>query len=327
MTEFCHIAPTSLLDEFAKGRRSHLLLAHLVETDQAYRDWYLKNRIKKDIYSFEPRQVYILDNSAFEMYKQNKPMYDSAKLIAMGKEIDADYIVMSDYPGEPGQKTIDAALELAPKFLANGFGTFFVPQSKIGDLDDLLKSYQWAVGPVGKRFVDYIGVSILGVPNAYGVEKGNRLQRFMARYSFMRLLHKQGILDKAQENGQKIHFLGMVDGPKEIQLVEPFLKYIDTWDSSAAVWTGINGIKFDDSPTGLISGKYEKEVDFSFSFEQTVHKSPIGQIASYLGGSAITTIDATAPDTTEARIQLAHSNVRVIDNLLEQRNYVTGLRE
>ena len=45
---------------------------------------------------------------------------------------------------------------------------------------------------------------------------------------------------------------------------EPFGKYIDTWDSSAAIWAGLNGIRFDNTPTGLLSGKFEKEVDFDF---------------------------------------------------------------
>ena len=35
-----------------------------------------------------------------------------------------------------------------------------------------------------------------------------------------------------------------------------------SWDSSAAVWAGINGFVFDQSPTGMITGKYENEVYF-----------------------------------------------------------------
>jgi hypothetical protein len=44
--------------------------------------------------------------------------------------------------------------------------------------------------------------------------------------------------------------------------VENYLWAIDTWDSSAAVWAGMCGISFDNSPTGLIDGKNEIEVDF-----------------------------------------------------------------
>ena len=47
---------------------------------------------------------------------------------------------------------------------------------------------------------------------------------------------------------------------------------IDTWDSSAAVWYGLNGIEFDNSPTGSRNGKFEKEVDFSFNVEDNIEK-------------------------------------------------------
>ncbi len=254
MVNFCHISPTVHLNDFCSQQTHHLLLAHLVETDEQYANWY-KNR------KFGESWTYILDNSAFEMFKQGRPMYPSDKLIEMGKRVHADYIVMSDYPNEPGKKTIDAAIELAPKFREAGFGTFFVPQSVIGDIEDYIATFAWAAT---SPLVDYIGVSILGVPNAYGVEKGNKLQRFFSRWHMMEELERRGILSLAELNKKKIHFLGMVDGPNEIALCHPRFK-IDTWDSSAAVWTGLNGIRFDKSPTGLIDGKFEEEVDFDYN--------------------------------------------------------------
>jgi hypothetical protein len=42
---------------------------------------------------------------------------------------------------------------------------------------------------------------------------------------------------------------------------------IDTWDSSAAIWAGFNGVEFDNSPTGLFDGKFEKHVDFQAKIE------------------------------------------------------------
>lgn len=251
MVNFCHIAPTPHLSDFCGQQTHHLLLAHLVESDEQYRKWY-GNKLGNS--------VYILDNSAFEMYKQGREMYPSDKLIEMGQHVRADYIVMSDYPNEHSSKTIEAAVELAPKFKDHGFGTFFVPQSRIGDIEDYIAAFAWAAA---SPLVDYIGVSILGVPNAYGVEKGNKLQRFFSRWHMMHELETRGILTLAEMNGKKIHFLGMVDGPNEIQLCHPRFK-IDTWDSSAAVWAGLNGIAFDRSPTGLINGKFEEEVDFDF---------------------------------------------------------------
>lgn len=260
MTEMCHISPTPHLDDFAKGRPSHLVLAHLIEEDDVYASWYEREKTKN------PGTVIIEDNSAFEMYKQGRPMYPSEKLIDMGTRVKADYIVMSDYPAEPGQKTIDKAIEMAPELRAAGFGTFFVPQSKIGDIDDLIEGFRWASQATE---VDYIGVSILAVPNAYGVEKNNKLQRFLSRWAFMHRLEHEGILTAIKNNGKKIHFLGMVDGPNEVILVKDFLPYINTWDSSAAVWAGLNGILFDNSPSGLINGKFEKEVEFNLRTDDT----------------------------------------------------------
>lgn len=236
----------------------HLLLAHLVETDEQYRRWYINN--KSLLTGGNDKNVYILDNSAFEKFKANEPMYPSDKLIEMGTAIRADYIVMSDYPNEHSSRTIEAALELAPKFRDAGFGTFFVPQSQIGDIEDYIAAFAWAASAPQ---VDYIGVSILGVPNAYGVERNNKLQRFMSRWHMMTELESRGILDLARVNKKKIHFLGMVDGPNEIALCHPRFR-INTWDSSAAVWAGLNGIAFDTSPTGLVDGKFEEEVDFAF---------------------------------------------------------------
>lgn len=249
--DFCHICPTPHLEEFVKGRNFHLALAHLIEIDDSYTSFY-QNELDSTI---------ILDNSAFEMYKQGRPMYPPEKLIEMGKRIHADYIVMPDYPNQKGQVTIDAAIEIAPALRAEGFKTFFVPQSEIGDKEDFVDAFKWAAY---SEHVDYIGISILGVPNAYGVEKDNNLQRFLSRWKMMEELWDRGLLHAALDNGKKIHFLGMVDGPNEIELVSEYAKYIDTWDSSAAVWAGLNDIPFDDSPSGLIDGKFEEEVDFDF---------------------------------------------------------------
>jgi len=191
---------------------------------------------------------------------------------------------MSDYPGEPARKTIEAAQQLAPNFRDNGFGTFFVPQAEVGNIEGALDSFMWAAGSTE---VDYIGVSILTAPNMFGVEKGNNLQRFLSRWKLCQLLEQRGFFDLARCNNKKIHFLGMVDGPNEIALVSNWLEFIDTWDSSAAVWAAMCGIKFDDSPTGLINGKNEIEVDFNHDWA---------------------TLDQVA---------LAMKNIRYIDELLE----------
>lgn len=250
---FCHISPTAYLQAFTRTNGAHLILAHLVEQDPEYRDFYANLKDGKEK---------IMDNSAFEMYKQGRDMYPTEKLLEMGASCKADMIVMSDYPNEPGAKTIKAAEQTASKYHEAGFQTFFVPQSVIGDLEDYMDTMRWALYNPG--LVDRIGLSILGCPNAYGVERDNKLQRYMSRYAILTEMSRRDMLSPSTHKNV-FHCLGMVDGPNEIEILRPWHNYIATWDSSAAVWAGLNGIRFDNSPTGMVNGKYEEEVDFDYN--------------------------------------------------------------
>ena len=289
--KFCHITPIDHLD-LVKGRSSHLTLAHIAsgmegspEQISTYCKFYEKE--KKDAELDNRPYINIMDNSAFELYKNQMPMFNPAELLDLAEMLHATHIVLPDHPAHPSMVGIDDAKMYAPQFKEAGYKTFFVPQSDIGDLEDLITSFGWAAS---SPLIDYIGISILAVPNAYRCEKGNNLQRFVSRWKFMNELYDRNLLQLAAQNGKKIHFLGMVDGPMEIPLVRDF--HIDTWDSSAGVWAGLNGIAFDHSPTGLIEGKFEKHVDFTSSFD----------------------------DTT-----IAQSNMRVIDNLVERYNFTERL--
>jgi len=289
--KFCHITPIDHLD-LVKGRSSHLTLAHIAsgmegspEQISTYCKFYEKE--KKDAELDNRPYINIMDNSAFELYKNQMPMFNPAELLDLAEMLHATHIVLPDHPAHPSMVGIDDAKMYAPQFKEAGYKTFFVPQSDIGDLEDLITSFAWAAS---SPLIDYIGISILAVPNAYRCEKGNNLQRFVSRWKFMNELYDRNLLQLAAQNGKKIHFLGMVDGPMEIPLVRDF--HIDTWDSSAGVWAGLNGIAFDHSPTGLIEGKFEKHVDFTSSFD----------------------------DTT-----IAQSNMRVIDNLVERYNFTERL--
>ena len=252
MIDFCHISPTAYLSGFTHSNGAHLLLAHLVEEDEEYRNYYA---------NLNDGKFKIMDNSAFEMYKQGRPMYSTDDLLPMAELCKADMIVMSDYPGERAKKTIDACIQTAPIYKEAGYQTFFVPQSEIGDYEDYMYGMKWALD---SELVDRIGLSILGCPNAFGVEKDNKLQRYLSRWKILRDMEERGWLDDEHAH-KRFHCLGMVDGPNEIELLWPYAMNIATWDSSAAVWAGLNGIKFDNSPTGLINGKFEKEVEFDMN--------------------------------------------------------------
>ena len=264
--DFCHIAPNSCLP-MVQNYPVHLLLAHLIETDEEYRNFYA------DLKQKNPDVFYHMDCSTFELFKLGKPMYDSSKLIEMAKLVGADSVVLSDYPKEPWQKTIDAAKELIPQFKAAGLKTFFCPQSEFGDIDGLMNSFAWALN---NPDIDFIGVSILACPIALGVnesahgsedtkqrDSAYKLQRYLSRYQVFQELKRRGLLtDKALG---RLHCLGMTDGPNEIELLKEFHPYIFSWDSSSAIWHGINGISYDNSPTGLRNGKYEAEVQFDIA--------------------------------------------------------------
>jgi len=258
MIDFCHISPTAYLPGYTHSNGAHLLLAHLVEQDEEYRKYYGEAPDEGYVSGYNDGKYKIMDNSAFEMYKQGRPMYSTDDLLPMAELCKADMIVMSDYPGEPAQKTINACIETAPIYKDAGYETFFVPQSEIGDFDDYMYGMEWALN---SDMVDRIGLSILGCPNAYGVEKDNKLQRYLSRWGILRELEERGLLDDEQA-AKRFHCLGMVDGPNEIELLWPYANNIATWDSSAAVWAGLNNIKFDNSPTGLVNGKFETEVNF-----------------------------------------------------------------
>lgn len=269
--EFAHICPAPLLRELVLNRPFHLLLSHLINnpheicSPQYTKFFYNLSHPEKTYKDNYP--LYILDNGAYEFtmsgQKIPSPLEQIDKLIEKAMQVRAQYLVLPDYPGESSAKTINVAINFASQVRAAGIGTFFCPQSKVNDLQDLVECFQWAaVSPL----VDYIGFSILAIPNAFGVLQ-NKQQRFLARWKFCEILNAHGIFETIVRSGKKIHFLGMLDGPNEIQLMGKYVPFIATWDSSAAIWSGLHRIEFDGSPTGLYNGKFVNPVDFNYYTE------------------------------------------------------------
>lgn len=268
--EFCQIVPKKLVPLVA-NRRRHLVLAHLVEADDEY------VRLYRDLKEATGCTA-ILDNSAFEMFKQGRPMYDSSKLIELGRKINADYIVLSDYPKQHWTVTRDKAIEMIPQIKSAGFKTFYVPQSELGDIDGLIESIKWAIE---NPDVDLIGMSILADPIALGIDEGQyngelsgmiRLQRSIARWRVFTELENRHIIRPSYitENlYHRFHILGMQDMVSEIELLRRYHHFIASWDSSSAAWHGINGIRYDNTPTLLKNGKLNSEVDFDWNGELT----------------------------------------------------------
>ena len=268
--EFCQIVPKKFIS-FVANRPRHLVLAHLVESDQEYADAYRK--LKE-----ETNCTLILDNSMFEYFKRGEPALDSSKLIDLGRKINADYIVLSDYPKQHWTVTRDKAIEMIPQIKSAGFKTFYVPQSELGDIDGLIESIKWAID---NPDIDLIGMSILADPIALGIDEGQyngelsgmiRLQRSIARWRVFTELENRHVIRPGYitENlYHRFHILGMQDMVSEIELLRRYHHFIASWDSSSAAWHGINGIRYDNTPTLLKNGKLNSEVDFDWDGELT----------------------------------------------------------
>jgi hypothetical protein len=134
-----------------------------------------------------------------------------------------------------------------------------VPQSEKGNYKGWLECYKRLSR---LEHVDVIGMSILGIPNAFCELTGtddiatNRI--FATAYML-----ENGLVS----NDVSHHYLGLGDGPREI-MVQRALGVMDTNDSSSPFWHGIQGISLDDSATGLANGKSDIEVDFHIEKQQ-----------------------------------------------------------
>jgi hypothetical protein len=129
-----------------------------------------------------------------------------------------------------------------------------VPQSKKGDWTGWLRCYY---NMLHNEDIAVIGMSILGIPNAFCEVTGTSDIAFNRLYATRYLLQNYLV-----EPGQKWHhYLGLGGGPREIMLQRQ-LGLMDSNDSSSPFWHGCLGIEFDDSIWGLQNGKSKIEVDF-----------------------------------------------------------------
>lgn len=236
--KFAHISPVSFMHLAENKSGINLVLAHLVG-DNKYTQFYKLSEKET-----------IMDNSAFELGES----FDPEKLIELGHMVGADYLVLPDYPSQHFALTVDAAEKWIPKFKKAGFKTFFVPQSDKGDLNGYLQAWKWATD---NPDIDLIGCSILGAPNALGFN--DKYLRMSARYTILsklaEKLERDADVDKLYK---RVHMLGMLDTVREISLCQMFERYIYSWDSSAAVWAGMNCELLADRYS-----KFEVPVDFS----------------------------------------------------------------
>lgn len=236
--QFCIITPTAYLERYASQSSMHLVLAHLVDTDTKYAEFY-RNRT----------EFKIMDNGAFELGKS----YDPSRLIELGLRCKADAIVLPDYPFQPAWITIQAAKDLGPSVKDAGFKTFFAPQSEVGKTEDWIDAYKWGCQ---EDMIDIIGMSILAIPNALP---------YIPR-SYARVVMTQMLIDRGVFGYNKYHhYLGLNAGPA--LEIPPLLEMgaLDSCDSSNPVWAGICGQMYSKmADSYLMTRKIDKHVDFNY---------------------------------------------------------------
>lgn len=239
--EFCIIAPTNYLTTFAELSASHLVLAHLVDTDPVYRRFYAELD--------KTTNYIIMDNGAFELGES----YNPDKLLQLGTDCAADAIVLPDYPGCTSTKTINESERILHSIKDAGFHTMFVPQSEIGDLEDWIRAYEYAASNPN---IDIIGMSILGIPNALP-----HIHIAYARVVMTSILIERGIFNFNKHH----HYLGLNAGPAlEIPSLLK-MKALDTCDSSGPVWSAILGHEYStNSDSYLATVKPKMHVDFNY---------------------------------------------------------------
>jgi hypothetical protein len=222
-------------------------LAHLVDTDAKYTDFYAQMSDRGDFI--------ICDNGAFELGES----YHPDKLIQLAQSCKAHALVLPDYPWKPGIVTIEAAKNLIPKVKSAGFKTMFVPQSEEGNVKDWIETYKWAAN---NDDVDIIGMSILGIPIAL-----SHLPKVYARVVMTQILIEQGVFNFNKHH----HYLGLNAGPG--LEIPPLIKMkaLHSCDSSNPVWHGILGHEYSLNTDSLLPvSKVKMEVQFNLPWIRDV---------------------------------------------------------
>lgn len=244
--KFGYICPIPFLNDFVpESADFHLILAHLL-TDPNYVEFYNKKADRGD--------MIILDNSAFEF---GRPI-ETEELLKLIDEsgIRPTHVVAPDYPGQPWRKTYESACNFIETLDKLGrlseFKIMAVPQSEMGEFAEWIQCYH---SLTELQYADVVGMSILGIPNAFCSLTGTSDIATNRIFATMFLKERGMIASKWH------HYLGLGNGPREL-FFQRELGVANSCDSSSPIWHGINNISYDSSATGLIDGKIKLPVDF-----------------------------------------------------------------
>ena len=221
------ITPTNYLENIATESKYHLVLAHMVERDSTYREFY-KNRSKHGDYI-------TLDNSSYEM---GDDVYTPDQLIELAHMVGAKE-VMAPEQFQDGQVTISKVEEFVKKFYKKSkLSVFATIHGK-----DFVDAYLCFVKCM-ELGVDTIGLScrldfqIFEQP--YNKEDEGTYRRTQTRMNFLRQIY-----NRTKSTGVQFHMLGL-NHPYEFFFYKG-LEKIRSHDSSAYFLAGCLGKQIWDS--------------------------------------------------------------------------------
>ena len=220
--QFAHIAPVEHILHAAAHSRVHMALQHLtLDTDLNDPVEYIK---KFNKLSDEGHYIY-LDNSQFEL---GKPC-NLDDLIKAGHQIDASCLILPD--GDMSEESIKLVK-------SNGFDVMVIPAGDQLDVEFLLA--------LDNPDIDIVGLSYSKTSAFLGRHRHSATSRFDFLSGLGTVLPNK-----------RIHLLGAVM-PGEIALMKPYQDAIYSWDTSMAIWAGLNDVNIK-----TLTHKFGEPVDFT----------------------------------------------------------------
>ena len=251
--KFGYISPIKYLHLVPEEQKFHLVLSYYLK-DPTYLAFYKKKQERGD--------VIICDNMAFEL-KKSIPAEELIRIVDESG-LNPTYVVAPDAPFEEWQVTMESTLKFIEQVKDRPYKVMAVPQSEKGDVDGWIQCYRYmAANPD----ISVIGMSILGIPNAFCKMTGTEDISFNRIFATQYLL-KYDVIDQFKWH----HYLGLGGGPREI-LAQRTLGVMDSCDSSSPFWHGYLDTTFDNSIWGLKNGKSKIEVDFNAPYMESSAKT------------------------------------------------------
>jgi len=251
--KYGYISPIKYLHLVPEEQKFHLVLSYYLK-DPTYLAFYKKKQERGD--------VIICDNMAFEL-KKSIPAEELIRIVDESG-LNPTYVVAPDAPFEEWQVTMESTLKFIEQVKDRPYKVMAVPQSKRGDVQGWSVCYDLMVHNPN---IAVIGMSILGIPNAFCEMTGTE------DIAFNRIFATKYLLDRNGNNPKKWHhYLGLGGGPREI-VMQRQLGLIDSCDSSSVFWHGYLDTRFDNSIWGLKRGKSSIEVDFHAPYMESSAKT------------------------------------------------------